>query len=120
DGADAAGSCHVGVVGPQAIATGRLFHEEPNRKLSAPLIDEDGNLYFTSFLQTTDLVSLTRAGVERWRRFLPGGSSLSDLALAPSGDLVAVTSAGNYPDLVVQLISFDAATGAPHPGATLA
>lgn len=121
-GADAAASHHIDVVGPPAIATGRLFHEEPDRKLSTPIIDEDGNLYFTSFLttRTFDLVSLTRAGVERWRTFLPGGSSLSGLTLAPSGHLVAVSSVGNFPDPVVQLVTFDAATGEPHPGAALA
>lgn len=121
-GSDAAASHHVGVVGPPAAATNRLFHEEPDRKLSAPIIDENGNLYFTSFLtsRTFDLVSLDRAGVERWRTFLPGGSSLSDLTLAPNGDLVAVSSVGSFPDApVVRLTTFDAATGESHPGAML-
>lgn len=115
-GADAAASHHTDAVGPPAIATGRLFHEEPGRTLSTPIVDEAGNLYFTSFLsaRTFDLVSLTREGVERWRT--PGASGLS---LAPSGDLVSAWRVDISPDAVAQLITIDAATGEPHPGAVL-
>lgn len=121
-GVDATASHRTSAVGPPAIATGRLFHEEPDRMLSAPIIDEDGSLYFTSRLsvRTFDLVSLSRTGAERWRTFLPGGSFLSDLTLGPRGDLVAISRVGDFPDSVVRLITFDAATGEAHPGAVLA
>jgi len=119
-GADAAGSFRVASTGPSALATNRLFHDEPEHKLSAPVIDEHGNLYFTSYQDSHlgDVVSLSPAGAERWRVAAPRDTAISNLALAPSGDLVAVSSIGFFP-ATQKVVIFDSATGAVRSGAPI-
>ena len=97
-----------------------MFFSDPAHTLGMPIIDETGNLYLTSQAtwQPVELISLAPDGTTRWRTPTATGAFLSDLSLAPNGEVEAVSTLGFDP-AIVKLVAFNATTGAMHDGAAI-
>lgn len=88
-----------------------IFTGPAQNWVGTPVIDEAGNLYFTS---QTNLVSTDGKGAVRWKvatSFTPG-----DLVLGPSGDLYVLEASGYHAGDEGHLYAFDTATGTQRDG----